>query len=78
MPVAMQEFVDKSFPGNQKIEGPLVFQCTHRAYGVGMIPVEAVVRADEFIETIAATRPASVLVATVSHCHGAMNVLSVR
>jgi hypothetical protein len=78
MPVAMQEFVDKSFPGNQKIEGPLVFQCTHRAYGVGMIPVEAVVRADEFIETIAATRPATVLVATVSHCHGAMNVLSVR
>lgn len=78
MPVAMQEFVDKSFPGETKIEGPLVFHCTHRAYGVGMIPVESVVRADKFIETVASTRAADVLVATVSHCHGAMNVLSIR
>ena len=44
---------------------------------IGMIPVAAAIDADRFIEREAATRPARILVATVSHCHGAVNVLSI-
>ncbi len=78
MPVAMQDFVDAAASRGRVIEGPLVFHCTHRAYGVGMIPVESVVRADSFVEKVAAESAAEVLIATVSHCHGAMNLLSIR
>lgn len=78
MPAAMREFVESSAQAGRKLEGPLVFHCTHRAYGVGMIPVEAAVQADKFVEVAAGRRAAEILVATVSHCHGAMNVLSVR
>jgi hypothetical protein len=78
MPAAMQDFVDATAREGRLIEGPLVFHCTHRAYGVGMIPVESVIAADRFVENVAADRVTEILVATVSHCHGAMNVLSVR
>jgi hypothetical protein len=78
MPAAMREFVRSTENAGRKLEGPLVFHCTHRAYGVGMIPVESVVEADKFVESVAEKRAAEILVATVSHCHGAMNVLSVR
>jgi len=78
MPSAMQDFVAVSAQSGKQIDGPLVFHCTHRAYGVGMIPVQSVVEADRFVEAAAAARPAEILVATVSHCHGAMNILSIR
>jgi hypothetical protein len=42
-----------------------------------MIPVSSVVDADGFVSIAAADKPVEVLVATVSHCHGAMNVLSI-
>ena len=77
MPRAMQEFVERSTV-DQKLTGPLVFHCTHRMYGVGMIPVSTVVEADRFVASTAEHESAEVLVATVSHCHGAMNVLSIR
>ncbi len=78
MPKAMQEIVEQSGGGDSRLKGPLVFHCTHRAYGVGMIPVAAVVDADRFVAAVASDRSARVLVATVSHCHGAVNVLSIR
>jgi hypothetical protein len=78
MPEAMRDFVEASGKAGRSLEGPLVFHCTHRAYGVGMIPVATVVDADKFVEASARDRSAEILVATVSHCHGAMNVLSVR
>ncbi|CAA9303874.1 MAG: hypothetical protein AVDCRST_MAG11-1034, partial [uncultured Gemmatimonadaceae bacterium] len=59
------------------VVGPLVFHCTHRAYGVGMIDTSAVVDAAAAARDAAARGPARVLVATVSHCHGAVNLLAV-
>ncbi len=78
MPKAMEEIVESSRHGDSQLEGPLVFHCTHRVYGVGMIPVASVVNADRFVMATAGDRPVRVVVATVSHCHGAVNVLSIR
>ncbi len=77
MPRAMREIVDQSSTKGRALAGPLVFHCTHRAYGVGMIPVMEAISADMFIQETAAVGPAEILVATVSHCHGAANVLSI-
>jgi hypothetical protein len=53
---------------------PFLFQCTHRAYGVGMIDVRDVVAADDQIAAAGAGgRGVEVLVGTVSHCHGALS-----
>jgi hypothetical protein len=59
------------------VAGPVIFQCTHRAYGVGMIDCASVVAADTVVEAAGTTGPARVLVGTVSHCHGALSVLSI-
>ena len=76
MPDAMRFYVD-SLPEGARLLGPLVFHCSHRAYGVGMIDVDAIVAADEFVAAHAARGRAEFLVATVSHCHGAMGRLAV-
>ena len=55
---------------------PLVFHCTHRTHGVGMIDVADVVDADAAIAGVGAP-PASFLIGTVSHCHGALRRLVV-
>jgi len=53
---------------------PILFQCTHRAYGVGMIDVRDVLAADAAIAASGAIgAPVDVLVGTVSHCHGALS-----
>jgi hypothetical protein len=56
---------------------PLLFHCTHRAYGVGMIDVRDVVLADATIAERGAAGEAAFLVGTVSHCHGALRCLAV-
>ena len=76
MPDAMRQYVD-ALPSASRLLGPLVFHCSHRAYGVGMIDVSDLVAADAFVATNAATRYAEFLVATVSHCHGALGRLAV-
>ncbi|MEO5902800.1 MAG: hypothetical protein ABIQ55_02190 [Gemmatimonadaceae bacterium] len=77
MPKAMEDYVAAERGAGRLIDGPLVFHCTHRAYGVGMIPVTAVVEADIQVAKTASDAPARFVIATVSHCHGAINVLSV-
>ena len=76
MPDAMRFYVE-SLPEGARLLGPLVFHCSHRAYGVGMIDVDTIVAADDFVATHAARGRAEFLVATVSHCHGAMGRLAV-
>lgn len=76
MPDAMRLYVD-SLPDGQRLLGPLVFHCSHRAYGVGMIDVADLVAADAFISSHGDGGHAEFLVATVSHCHGAMGRLVV-
>ena len=76
MPDAMQLYV-RSLPDADRLLGPLVFHCSHRAYGVGMIDVDAIAAADRFVAEHAARGRAEFLVATVSHCHGALGRLAV-
>lgn len=77
MPEAARELVARAVPAGEPLLGPVIFHCTHRAFGVGMIDARDVVAADAFVSAAASESPASVLVATVSHCHGAFNVLHV-
>lgn len=60
----------------EELKGPVIFHCTHRAYGVGMIDTADVVAADRLVAA-ECREGGKVLVATASHCHGALNVLSV-
>jgi hypothetical protein len=59
------------------VDETVVFHCTHRAYGVGMVDVAALRQANARAATIGAAGGARILVATVSHCHGALAVLEV-
>jgi hypothetical protein len=76
LPPTVRAFVETERLRGRRIEGPAVFHCAHRAYGVGMFDVADVVAADHLIAAVADARPAEVLVGTVSHCHGALAVLA--
>jgi hypothetical protein len=75
MPPTLRAFVETERLRGRRIDGPAVFHCVHRAYGVGMFGVDEVVAADALVAQVAAGRAAEVLVGTVSHCHGALSVL---
>jgi hypothetical protein len=77
MPVAVTDYVASERAAGRSLEAPLTFHCSHRAYGVGMIDVRAVIDADRTIAAIGAERAASFLVGTVSHCHGALRLVRV-
>ena len=72
LPVALAAYVAEANDAGRPLEGPFVFHCTHRAYGVGMIDVSAVLAADVAIAQRGERGPASFLVGTASHCHGAL------
>lgn len=55
----------------------LIFHCTHRTYGVGMIDAQQIAAADAELAAWGNGFPFRVLVGTVSHCHGALGVLSI-
>ena len=73
---AVRAFVETERLRGRRLEGPAVFHCAHRAYGVGMFDVADVIAADRMVAESADARPAEVLVGTVSHCHGALAVLA--
>lgn len=75
LPPTLRAFVATERLRGRRLEGPAVFHCEHRAYGVGMFDVTSVVDADALVASSAAGRAAEVLLATVSHCHGALTVL---
>lgn len=80
MPIAAREYVEElktTHKSNsaESLQGPVIFHCTHRAYGVGMFETREVLAGDAFIAEAGDKGPAEVLVGTVSHCHGAFNVL---
>ncbi|HEV2641677.1 MAG TPA: hypothetical protein VGT98_03175, partial [Candidatus Elarobacter sp.] len=77
MPAAARELVQGARGSAEPLSGPVIFHCTHRAYGVGMFDTRDVVAGDEFVRAAAARASADVLVGTVSHCHGAFNVLHI-
>ena len=77
MPSAAAELVSRSRQTAEPLQGPVIFHCSHRAFGVGMFDTRDVVAADRLVERVGADSAVNVLVATVSHCHGAFNVLHV-
>jgi len=78
MPEAVRGLAGRAGAAGRPLAGPVIFQCTHRAYGVGMIDCADFVRGDAAVRSAAADGPAAVLVGTVSHCHGALSVLAVE
>lgn len=68
----LRERLDRRSP----TAGPVLFQCRHRAYGVGMFDAAAVQAGDEAV-TVAGGSGAEldVLVGTISSCHGAASLL---
>jgi hypothetical protein len=56
--------------------GPVLFRCEHRVFGVGMFDFRAVLEGDAIVaEAGRSGSPVDVLVGTISHCHGAVNLL---
>ncbi len=78
MPPAISRYVAEQGDSGQPLDGPVIFHCSHRVWGVGMIDAPTVAAADGFVARTAAHTAARVLVGTVSHCHGALGVLRVR
>ena len=77
MPPGVREYVVDERARGRELAGPVIFHCTHRAYGVGMFDTADVVAADRLVEEAGTNGSAEVLVGTVSHCHGALNVLGI-
>ena len=73
MPPMMRRYVED----NPSLLGPVIFHCSHRTYGVGMIDAATIADADRQLAAWGASGPCAVLVGTVSHCHGALGVLAV-
>jgi hypothetical protein len=76
LPVALGARAPIDTP-REPIDAPLLFHCTHRAYGVGMIDVRAVIDADRTIAERGGNGAASFVVGTVSHCHGALRCIEI-
>lgn len=73
MPTAMRAFAEQ----DPALDQSVIFHCVHRTYGVGMIDAASIAAADHSIAGWGAEAAMRVLVGTVSHCHGALGVLSV-
>jgi hypothetical protein len=76
LPIAVREYIDIERAAGRSL-APLVFHCTHRTYGVGMIDVADVVDADAAIAQRVPSGEANFLIGTVSHCHGALRRLAI-
>lgn len=72
MPPALRAYAAAESAAGRPVDGPYLFRCLHRAYGVGMLDVRDIVEADAAIAARGALGPATFLVGTVSHCHGAL------
>jgi hypothetical protein len=56
--------------------GPVLFQCLHRVFGVGMFDVASVMNGENvMVQAGLEGSPVDILVGTISHCHGAVSLL---
>ena len=61
---------------SRRAEGPVLFVCRHRVYGVGMFDAGAALAGARLLaDAGAGGEPVDVVVGTVSACHGALSVL---
>jgi hypothetical protein len=77
LPETARTFVDSEGRQQRPLVGPVIFHCTHRAYGVGMIDTRDVVAGDDLVRSAGEEAAADVLVGTMSHCHGAFERLAI-
>jgi hypothetical protein len=75
LPRTAREYVEAEQGKGRPLAGPVIFQCTHRAYGVGMFDTREVVAGDDMVSAAGDAGAAEVLVGTMSHCHGAFERL---
>ena len=77
LPVAIRSHAAQARAAGDRADLPLLFHCTHRTFGVGMIDVGDVLAADTAIAAAGSSDAASFLIGTVSHCHGALRRVTV-
>jgi hypothetical protein len=75
LPDAARNYVADERLKGRLLAGPVIFHCTHRAYGVGMFDTAEVVAGDDLVQRVAEQSAAELLVGTMSHCHGAFERL---
>src|SRR5439155_19404966 len=74
---ALVERLRTAEPG-RPVHGPALFVCRHHVYGVGTFAVDAVLEGERLVaEAAQHPEPAQVLVATISSCHGALNLIDI-
>jgi hypothetical protein len=78
LPPAVNAHLEAARAAGESLDGPAIFRCTHRAYGVGMIDVTDVLASERMLVDSVESGAGRLLVGTVSHCHGALGVLTVR
>ena len=78
MPDAVRGLADRMRAQGEPVSGPALFVCRHHVFGVGTFSVDTVLEGERIVAETA-RRPAGglVLVATVSACHGAVNLLRI-
>jgi hypothetical protein len=72
MPVAVQAAANSAHASASAYDVVAMFRTTHRAYGVGMFDVQDALDAEAAIASRASQPSVRVLLASVSHCHGAL------
>jgi len=75
LPNTAREYVESERGLGRPLAGPVIFHCTHRAYGVGMFDTREVLEGDDLVRSLGERAAAEVLVGTMSHCHGAFERL---
>jgi hypothetical protein len=75
LPNTAREYVESERDRGRPLAGPVIFHCTHRAYGVGMFDTREVLEGDDLVRSLGERGAAEVLVGTMSHCHGAFERL---
>ena len=72
MPAAVQAAVRNAAQQGRIYDVLAIFRTTHRLFGVGMFDAADAVGADHAIRAAASKPELKILVASVSHCHGAL------
>lgn len=70
------ELLTRKLNRTHRTAGPVLFQCQHTVFGVGTFRVAEVLDGDQVVQRAGAGGESSdILVATISSCHGAANLL---
>lgn len=78
LPRAVRAYVAAERARGRALGGPALVHCAHRTHGVGMFGAAEVLDVDRTVREAVEGGATEVLVGTVSHCHGALCVLSVE